>query len=420
VLSAIVLMADRKRWLPELRGSALAFGATAVASLIVLPERAGCVRYVLIALLAAAAALLWERAATRSGGKDSAIPAPVIAWIFALTAPLALSCGVESSDWELRTRLIGYVLGVPIAAVIASNLFGGPRLRTALALLLGPALVHAADFSPGFSLPPFLVPAAALVTLFVTLRGPVRDRAADGILAAFTRAVAVLGWMVAWRIALEDHALEIIALSGAALILWNAARRLRLKLPEAWLLIGIPAFALLGSLGTAGFSTSGSPTDGWGVVAAIIIAALYEPASPPNGKLVRRLLLWISSVFLALWSTRWVVSSFDWQMMAMLWTGLGFLLVCAGLWRRLAPWRHAGFALLAVALVKLFAVDVWNFGTFTRVAAFLALGAALVVLGFFYNKFADLLKRLLEEDGIAPDPLIPPSDRPASASDGDA
>ena len=78
---------------------------------------------------------------------------------------------------------------------------------------------------------------------------------------------------------------------------------------------------------------------------------------------------------------------------------LGFGLVSAGLWRKLAALRHAGFALLAISLVKLFAVDVWDFGAFTRVAAFLALGVALVVLGFFYNRFAEVLKKLLEGDG---------------------
>ena len=58
--------------------------------------------------------------------------------------------------------------------------------------------------------------------------------------------------------------------------------------------------------------------------------------------------------------------------------------------------RHCGFALLGLALLKLFAVDVWDFDAFTRVASFL--GLALVLLGFFYNKFAEVLKKLLERD----------------------
>jgi len=71
----------------------------------------------------------------------------------------------------------------------------------------------------------------------------------------------------------------------------------------------------------------------------------------------------------------------------------------AGPWRKLAALRHARYALLAISLVKLFAVNVWDFGEFTRVAAFLALGVALVVLGFFYNRFAEVLKKILEGDG---------------------
>jgi uncharacterized membrane protein len=99
-----------------------------------------------------------------------------------------------------------------------------------------------------------------------------------------------------------------------------------------------------------------------------------------------------------LWSTRWLVGEFGWRPAAVLWSGLGFVLVSAGLWRRRAALRHAGFVVLALALGKLFLVDVWDFSTFFRVAAFLALGVALVVLGFFYNRFADLFKRLMEED----------------------
>ena len=94
----------------------------------------------------------------------------------------------------------------------------------------------------------------------------------------------------------------------------------------------------------------------------------------------------------------------------MLWTVLGFAFVSAGLWQRLHILRVSGFALLVLSLGKLFTHDVWDFTTFMRVVSFIVLGAALIVLGLFYNKFAEAIKALLDDEEavhanrIEPDP----------------
>ena len=119
-----------------------------------------------------------------------------------------------------------------------------------------------------------------------------------------------------------------------------------------------------------------------------------------------------AAVVFAVWATKMLVGRHGWQAVAVEWTLLGFAYVSAGLWLRLAVLRQSGFALLALALVKLFAVDVWDFAAFTRVVAFLALGVALVVLGFFYNRFAGVLRRLWEADATAAGPEAPPPEAP--------
>ncbi len=100
----------------------------------------------------------------------------------------------------------------------------------------------------------------------------------------------------------------------------------------------------------------------------------------------------------AVWATQMLVWRHDWNAAAVLWTLLGFIAVSAGLWQRLTVVRHIGFALMALAVIKVFAVDVWDFNAFMRVVSFIVLGVALILLGLFYNKFASVLKRLMDEE----------------------
>ncbi len=63
-----------------------------------------------------------------------------------------------------------------------------------------------------------------------------------------------------------------------------------------------------------------------------------------------------------------------------------------------SPAHGCGFALLVISFCKLFAVDVWDFTAFMRVVSFIVLGAALILLGLFYNRFAETIKALLDDE----------------------
>ena len=76
-----------------------------------------------------------------------------------------------------------------------------------------------------------------------------------------------------------------------------------------------------------------------------------------------------------LWATQMLVWRFGWKPTAVLWTILGFAFVSAGLWQRLHILRVCGFGLLIVFFCKHFAMDIWDFTTFMRVASFIVLGA---------------------------------------------
>lgn len=106
----------------------------------------------------------------------------------------------------------------------------------------------------------------------------------------------------------------------------------------------------------------------------------------------------LTCVAIAIWATQMLVWRYDWKPAAVLWTILGFMFVSAGLWQRLHVARVMGFLLLALSLGKLFASDVWDFTAFMRVVSFIVLGAALILLGLFYNKFAPAIKALLDSE----------------------
>jgi uncharacterized membrane protein len=98
-----------------------------------------------------------------------------------------------------------------------------------------------------------------------------------------------------------------------------------------------------------------------------------------------------------LWASAWWMGHHGMTSITLLWTSLGAAWVIYGILRSYRELRLAGLLLLLVAVGRLFTHDVWLFGTFIRIAAFLGLGVALTVLGFFYNRFTSLVRKLVED-----------------------
>jgi uncharacterized membrane protein len=71
-----------------------------------------------------------------------------------------------------------------------------------------------------------------------------------------------------------------------------------------------------------------------------------------------------------------------------LWGGLGLVLLYLGLTRARRALRLGGFALLGVSLVKLFLYDLSQLSAITRALSFLAVGAVLLLAGFFLQKLS--------------------------------
>jgi len=76
----------------------------------------------------------------------------------------------------------------------------------------------------------------------------------------------------------------------------------------------------------------------------------------------------------------------------MTWAGFAVGVFAAGILLHERFLRWFGLSVLAAAVGRVVLVDVWKEQTGYRVLTFLALGAALLVVGFIYNKFQEKIR----------------------------
>jgi len=77
------------------------------------------------------------------------------------------------------------------------------------------------------------------------------------------------------------------------------------------------------------------------------------------------------------------------------WSGLGFLMLAAGLLLQERAHRWLGLCILGCAIVRVGLFDVWKLATVYRILSFMALGVVLLVLGFIYNRYEDRIRKWL-------------------------
>ena len=81
------------------------------------------------------------------------------------------------------------------------------------------------------------------------------------------------------------------------------------------------------------------------------------------------------------------------------WGVVGLGLLTLGLIRRARALRLAGFALFGLSLVKLFLYDLAYLSSIARALSFLAVGALLLLSGFFYQRLSEQLEERDRSDG---------------------
>jgi len=91
----------------------------------------------------------------------------------------------------------------------------------------------------------------------------------------------------------------------------------------------------------------------------------------------------------------WASSFTDGFYLTMTWAGLAVVVFLAGILLRERFYRWFGLAVLAAAVGRVIIVDVWKQKPGDRILTFLALGVALLVVGFLYNKYEEKIRQWL-------------------------
>jgi len=104
-------------------------------------------------------------------------------------------------------------------------------------------------------------------------------------------------------------------------------------------------------------------------------------------------IVFITGISLWRFLSCWVTTSGIFLTMS--WAGFAVLVFALGMILRERFHRWLGLGVLAAAVGRVVLVDVWKQETIYRVLTFMALGVALLVVGFIYNKFQDAIRKWL-------------------------
>ena len=96
-----------------------------------------------------------------------------------------------------------------------------------------------------------------------------------------------------------------------------------------------------------------------------------------------------------LWATRWCAWHGYQHSLTVAWSVTALVVLGAGLALRERVYRTGGFLILALAIGRIFLVDVWQLETLFRILSFLSLGGVLLLLGFLYSRYSEQIRRWL-------------------------
>ncbi len=304
----------------------------------------------------------------------------------------------QGDAWLVGTAVISFATLLYGLATRAWPVALLGQIFTALAVIAFVGGLSAGHPHPGAAFAPIALLAATGVV--VSFLAGSRLPALPGGERSFAR-IATLYRVAAFAL-LAMWALEYIpgewltaffAAVGAALILIGCAWPNR---ERAWIGLAFGAIAM-----AVFWLRMGQPAQ-WVELAALLILPVSLRAgrrlakdAAPLPLHAQTLVTGAATASVWLWVTRWTMDRHGSGGLTVAWSALALLVFATGLGLRERVYRLGGFAILALAVGRIFLIDVWKLETLGRIASFLVLGTVLLLLGFIYNRYSDAIRRWL-------------------------
>jgi len=392
------------RWQTRLVGALGILGAIGSPVLVGAETSGATLAFMAIALVAAVAVLLWQRWEWLAAGAFVLSAPQLVVWLEDnYEERLVLTLAVLALFWALYVvAAIGYELRVPVSTLRASSamLLLGDAVLTAgagwlmlrdrdyddraTAWVIGAALAYLLLGGFGFRCRMSREIAALVVAVGIGLTAIAAALALDGpaLVVGWSVEAAVLAWVA-------SVTRERRALVGTAVFLGLAAAHILTIEAEPDSLgqgvedLGETAIALVVFAAAAFVAARFLPDDARFLNAELGLKTVVEAAGAAA-------VVYLGSVAIVDLTREAETASEPGQtpqvLLSAYWALLGFGLLLYGLLRNERRLRLAGFALLAVAIAKVFVFDLSTLESIYRVLSFIALGVLLLAAAFAYQR----------------------------------
>lgn len=207
-----------------------------------------------------------------------------------------------------------------------------------------------------------------------------------GVLAI---ASTLLFWAWACIYIPEDRRLWIIALAAAAALAFSRERPLRQAVAA---ILAAAAFLVFLAHGI-GPDARYSP---WNLLGCLLLLGQERLARHVGAPLGLARFAGVAGLACLLaWVTSAVRFFHDPLPLTAAWALLALAIFLAGFLLRARLFRLGGLGILALALARMLLLDVWRLDLPFRILGFLVLGGVLLLLGYFYNRYADRIRQWL-------------------------
>ncbi len=288
-------------------------------------------------------------------------------------------------EWEASgPALLGFLFVVGLPLHKTRELAFAALLAAAGSIFIQLAMLDSAGFWP--SLVALGLLTATAITGPLTAREDKTLAPPCGLLAL---AAALLFWAWTGTYVSESHQFWLLSLAAVTALSASRERPLRQAVSVIFSIAAIALFLAHGAGSHARFAFG----DLFGCLLLLGQERLSRIVRAPVA--LARFAGLSGVVTLLIWVTSAVRFFHDPLPLTAAWAILALALFFAGFLLRARLFRWGGLGILGLALARIVLLDVWRLDLPFRILSFLVLGTVLLVLGYFYNRYAERIRHWL-------------------------